>query len=81
MEITLKRDPSANDWTRGQLFIDGTFECFTCEDVVREIPGQPVSNWKIPAKTAIPCGKYQVLRAFWNRFRRTTLQLNERPGI
>lgn len=81
MELILKRDSSARDWTRGHLFIDGNFECFTCEDVVREIPGQPVSMWKIPAKTAIPTGRYQVLRTFSNRFRRTTLQLMNVPGF
>ncbi len=61
MLIEVKRGPSADGCTLGKMFVDGAFECFTLEDVVREVPGQPVAQWKVPNQTAIPMGTYQVI--------------------
>lgn len=47
MELLVQREPSTLNSTPGTLSIDGAFECFTLEDVVREVPGRPVSTWKI----------------------------------
>lgn len=55
MLMRLLRNESAFGWTLGRLFIDGQFECFTCEDVVRPL-GQ-----KIAGQTAIPAGTYRVV--------------------
>lgn len=44
----------------GQLLINGIFECFTLEDIPREV--------KIKGETAIPAGRYQVIIDFSNRF-------------
>lgn len=62
MEILLKRQPSTEVCTHGDLFIDGTFQCYTIEDVVRET--------KVKGSTAIPAGKYQVIITHSPRFRR-----------
>lgn len=48
--------------TTGELFVDNQFQCFTLEDVVRDI--------KIPKETAIPAGRYQVVLSFSNRFQK-----------
>lgn len=38
MTLTLTRQPAADDAILGQLFIDGTWECFTLEHKGLEIP-------------------------------------------
>jgi hypothetical protein len=55
MNLTLKRWEFTENSTVGSLSIDGVFECFTIEDVVRE-PDAP----KVFGKTAIPYGTYRV---------------------
>lgn len=59
--LQLKRDPPNAGATLGSLFYNGKLECFTLEDVVREVPGRPVSEWKIPGQTAIPRGIYKIV--------------------
>ena len=56
--------------TEGVLYTDGAAECFTLEDPVREVPGQPVEQWKIDGDTAIPVGLYKVVIDFSDRFKR-----------
>lgn len=46
--------------TIGTLAVDGVPLCFTLEDTVREVPGQPTAQWKLPGKTAVPRGTYKV---------------------
>jgi len=70
MELRLLSEPSADGATLGSLFVDGVFQCWTLEDLVREMPGQPVSVWKVQDETAIPAGRYRVVLTFSNRFRR-----------
>ena len=60
MRLTLHRHASGNGATVGTLAVDGAPCCFTLEDVVREQPGQPVAAWKVPGKTAIPRGTYEI---------------------
>lgn len=64
MELRVQRDTYSKKSTIGRLFIDGIFECFTLEDMVRA-PGV-----KIPGETAIPAGRYQVVIDFSNRFKK-----------
>ncbi|HEY4932938.1 MAG TPA: DUF5675 family protein [Terriglobales bacterium] len=61
MELLVQPEPSTLSSTPGTLSIDGVFECYTLEDVVREVPGQPVAMWKVQNETAIPAGRYQVI--------------------
>jgi hypothetical protein len=80
MELTLQRSPSANGCTIGTLLVDGVHECYICEDEIREVPGRPVSEWKIPGKTAIPAGRYRVKMTWSKRFQKMTQQILDVPG-
>lgn len=73
MQLRLKRQPSTSKSTSGALSIDGKFECFTLEDVVRDK--------KIPGETAIPAGTYKVIINQSNRFKRLLPLLLDVPGF
>lgn len=64
MKLKLIRDVEGPGCTLGQLFVDGAFECYTCEDVERP------DGEKIHGKTAIPRGTYRVIVNHSNRFKR-----------
>ena len=81
MELLLQRESSTLTSTAGTLSVDGAFECYTLEDVVRETPGQPVSQWKIARQTAIPTGTYQVIIDASKRFQRQMPHLLNVPGF
>jgi len=81
VKLTLQRNPSVGGATIGTLYIDGAWVAHTLEDEVREIPGQPVADWKIHGKTAIPAGEYVVTMENSGRFGPDTLTLNDVPGF
>ena len=81
MHLRLIREPSKDNATAGVLFVDGHFQCFTLEDVVREIPGQPVSAWKVKGDTAIPAGRYRIVRTKSPRFGKVLPLLENVPGF
>ena len=59
----------------------GKFQCYTLEDAVREIPGAPVSEYKIKGRTAIPVGSYDLVIDYSNRFKRLMPLLVGVPGF
>lgn len=67
--------------TIGTLYLDGKAECFTCEDVRREMKGTPVSEWKVPGQTAIPAGTYNVVVTPSQRFHRDLPLLENVSGF
>jgi hypothetical protein len=67
--------------TIGTLSVDGRTECFTLEDVRRELADRPVSDWKVPGKTAIPEGAYNVVVTPSVRFKRDLPLLENVPGF
>jgi hypothetical protein len=73
MEMTLKRKPSNEKCTIGELLIEGEHECWTCEDIVRDK--------KIYGKTAVPAGRYEVVITYSNRFKRPLPLLLNVPGF
>lgn len=81
MNLTLERVQFGEDCTIGRLFVDGEFRCFVCEDAVREVPGRPVTEWKIPGKTAIPYGTYGIIINRSARFGRDLPLLLNVPGF
>ncbi len=81
MKITISRAPSQSGATIGKLCIDGLFACYTLEDQIREVPGQPVENWKVHGATAIPAGNYRVTLENSGRFGPDTLTINDVPGF
>lgn len=62
MKLLLERVQVDPDVTIGSLSIDGQWECWTCED--------PVRDTKIHGQTAIPFGKYPVTITHSPRFQR-----------
>ena len=81
MRFRLLREPSALGATIGLLLMDGRFLCWTLEDVVREVAGQPVASWKVPGKTAIPFGTYALQVTPSARFKRPLPLVVDVPGF
>lgn len=75
MQISIKRRPSANGATISTWYVDGQWQCFGCEDVVRG-----ATEAKVYGKTAIPAGTYRVLVTFSNRFQKPLPLLVDLPG-
>lgn len=80
MNIVVERLRSDPDVTIGSMTVDGEWQCWTLEDTVREVPGQPVAQWKVPGKTAIPAGGYRVELTMSARFKRLLPLLVDVPG-
>ena len=81
MNITVERLQCDEDVTIGSMTIDGEWQCWTLEDVVREKQGQPVPSWKVKDRTAIPAGRYKVELTMSNRFKRVLPILLNVPGF
>jgi hypothetical protein len=81
MLLEVRRQPSADGCTLGTLYVDGEFECFTLEDVIREIPEKAVQTWKVDGETAIPSGSYQVTVTMSARFKKLLPLLVDVPGF
>lgn len=75
MNLKLIRDIEGPGCTLGQLFVDGVFECYTCEDVER------LDGDKVPGQTAIPRGTYRVVVTYSNRFKRNLPLLENVPNF
>lgn len=81
MKLKLERYQPHDVATLGTLSVDGKLFCWSLEDRVREIDGEPVDQWKVPGKTAIPRGTYEVQITFSNRFKRDLPLLVNVPGF
>lgn len=81
MYITQFREQSVGDATLSKVFCGEAYICDVLEDVVREVPGQPVSMWKVHGQTAIPAGIYRVAAQYSQRFGPDTLTLLDVPGF
>ena len=66
MLIKVWRKYKKADYTIGRMYVDGIFFCNTLEDTVRDIP----TEGKIPGKTAIPAGTYDVVYNLSPKFHR-----------
>jgi len=62
MKIEIKRLHKTKHSTIGEMTIDGIWECYTLEDIEREV--------KIKSETAIPKGTYKVIINQSNRFKK-----------
>lgn len=89
MKLLLARTHTDGTRTWGKLFADGRFLCYTLEDAIREVPGEPVQAWKIRAATAIPSthhavndGKpYRVSLEVSPKYGPDCLTVNDVPGF
>jgi hypothetical protein len=73
MKMVLQTIMNEPDFTGGVLYVDGKFQCFTLEDVVRA-PGVKVQD-----ETAIPPGTYVVAMTLSARFGKVMPQLLDVP--
>ncbi|MBC7748915.1 MAG: hypothetical protein H7Z76_10135 [Methylotenera sp.] len=64
MKIEVKRLHHTEKSTIGEVYVNGVFECYSCEDIERE------GESKVAGKTAIPKGTYDVIINMSNRFQR-----------
>jgi hypothetical protein len=62
MIIAIKRLYKSKNSTIGEMTIDGKWECYTLEDVERDV--------KIKSETAIPKGTYKIIINKSNRFKK-----------
>lgn len=73
MKLLLVRDTFTDISTTGKLYVDGKFECYSLEDVVRE--------QKVFGETAIPYGTYQVILDLSYRFKRILPHILDVPNF
>lgn len=73
MKLLLKRLHYTPNSIIGELSIDGKFECYTLEDIERDV--------KVMGKTAIPKGSYNVTITYSNRFKRDMPLLMNVPNF
>ena len=76
MELTVTRRFCNADCTIGELAIDGKFQCFTLEDVVRAADAP-----KVFGQTAIPYGKYNLVVTWSPHFQRNLPLVVDVPGF
>lgn len=62
MELKLIRKFPAPDCVIGEFYVNGKFECYTCEDIERPV--------KLAGVTAIPRGHYEVVITYSERFKK-----------
>lgn len=74
MDIKVSRKVYTEKSTIGELSIDGAFECYTLEDMVR-------AGAKVPGKTAIPAGTYRVIIDMSARFGKLMPHVLDVPGF
>jgi hypothetical protein len=84
MELTLQRNDHSAISTIGDLFLDGKFECHILEDVDRGLHQDmlldEIIHKKIPKRTAIPSGRYEIKLTWSKRFQKVLPQIMNVPG-
>lgn len=85
MEITLKRTHRKELFTLGELKVNGSFHAYVLEDKDRGLHSamslSEIASIKIPAETAIPTGRYELVMNFSNRFKKPLPLLLDVPGF
>lgn len=74
MNIEVIRDTLTDTSSIGSVYVDGAWHCHSLEDRSRFGP-------KVPKETAIPCGVYQVVIDFSNRFQKDMPHILNVPGF
>lgn len=76
MELKVIRKIFTEDYTVGELYINGDFFCDTLELTTRKL--EKASD-KVPNKTAIPYGKYVVKLTYSKHFKRVLPEILNVP--
>lgn len=82
MKLTLKRRFKADTYTIGSLYVNNEYFCDTLEDTDRDLNKNgrfDNGEQKIPEKTAIPYGTYQVIVNVSPKLKRETPRLLNVP--
>jgi hypothetical protein len=74
MLIEVKRFEFKDTYTVGKMYVDGLYECYTLEDVVR-------NGTKVIGKTAIPTGEYKVIIDASTRFKQDMPHILDVPDF
>ena len=74
MLIEVKRLEFKDTHTVGKLYINGSYECFTLEDAVR-------NGTKVIGKTAIPIGTYKLIIDASTRFKQDMPHILDVPDF
>jgi hypothetical protein len=72
---SIRRGGKPGKSTEGDVFVDGVFECYCLEDVIRP------DGVKVRGATAIPEGTYRVEIRYSPHFKRLTLHLIDVHGF
>ncbi|CAG4992238.1 hypothetical protein DYBT9275_00921 [Dyadobacter sp. CECT 9275] len=85
MQIIITRRWLGENSTLSTVTIDGKPHHFILEDKDRglrpDMSADEIKALKVPGKTAIPTGSYQVLITYSNRFKRSLPILKDVPGF
>lgn len=73
MNIIVFRDTFTEKSTIGTMYVDGEFQCYTLEDVLR--------LEKVYGKTAIPCGVYEIELNYSPKYKRIMPQILGVPNF
>jgi hypothetical protein len=76
MLLEVKRFKFEPTYTVGKLFIDGVYECYTLEDVVR-----PKTEQKVYGATAIPEGTYLLEVNYSPKYKKDLPYVRDVPGF
>ena len=81
MELLAERKWFGPTFAVSSLSADGIdLGLIILEDKVREILGRPVPEWTVYAETAIPYGRYKIIRAYFPTYKRDMPLLLDVPG-
>jgi len=73
MDLLLQRKTEINNTVFGELFINGSFFCYTLEDKIRDV--------KIKHQTCIPQGSYNIIITYSTRFKELLPLLQNVPNF
>lgn len=84
MKLEIDRKYKKDKYTIGNLYIDGKWFCNTLEDTDRglrqDMTTKEILAIKIPAQTAIPTGKYEVLVTYSPKYKKAMPLVNNVKG-
>lgn len=79
MKLKLLRTTTAPTFTEGKLYIDDVHECYTVENVDRQLELFPQD--KVYGLSAIPRGIYPISITYSPRFKRNLISINNVPNF